>query len=57
MTSSSPITVQEASIRLRVSEDTIRARIREGRLHAHRVGRRLLLNVAEVEALIEEVRP
>ncbi len=56
MDSPSHNTVAEAAHKLRVSEDTIRAWIKQGKLHALRAGRRLLLDPAEVAALVTEVK-
>ena len=51
------ITVAEAAQRLRVSDDAVRTWIKNGRLHAQRVGRRFLLNPDEVNAMVIEVQP
>lgn len=50
------ITVEEAARRLHVSTDTIRSWIKQGRLRALRVGRRLLLDPDAVAALVTEVK-
>lgn len=47
------LTTEEAAERLRCSVDTIKAARTSGRLKAHRIGRRCLHHVADVDALPE----
>jgi excisionase family DNA binding protein len=48
--------IKEAAAMLSLSRWTIRAMIREGRLPAVRIGRRVLIERAELERLVEKGR-
>jgi excisionase family DNA binding protein len=48
--------IKEAAAMLAISPWTVRTYIRRGKLHAVRIGRRVLLEPAELERLVEQGR-
>jgi excisionase family DNA binding protein len=48
--------VEDAARLLGISPWTVRARIHEGKLHPVRLGRRVLLEQAEIRRFVEEAR-
>ena len=46
--------INEAAIELRLSPFTLRAWIKEGRLHAVRLGRRLFIAQAEIDRIVRD---
>jgi len=50
------ITVQEAAIQLKVSNLTVRNYIKRGLITAHKVGNRILIEIASIEKALSEVK-
>jgi excisionase family DNA binding protein len=56
MSSQRLMTLQEVADQLRLSQHTIRAFVRQGRLRPLRLCRRLLFSPEEIERLLSEVK-
>ena len=51
------VTVQTASAEYDVAPSTLRLWVREGRIRAHRVGRRVLIDARDLERFVRGERP